>query len=103
VAVPVRVFWTRPAIADLQSIREYIAADGRPMAARRLAKRIRDRVELLALHPLAGRQLPELPGAPYREVIVGPFRIVYQVSGDRLEVLRVWHSSRDLAAHFEAL
>jgi plasmid stabilization system protein ParE len=98
-----KILWTAPALSDLEAIREYIASDGRPMAAKSLAKRIRDRVEALAHHPFSGRKVPELPGAAYREVIVEPYRIVYGPMEHRLVVLRVWHSSRDLSAHFEKL
>lgn len=66
------------------------------MAARRLATRIRERVEALVDHPHSGRQVPELPGSGYREVIVTPYRIVYQLTAEQVQILRVWHGRRDL-------
>lgn len=66
------------------------------MAARRLAGRIRERVEALARHPRLGRIVPEFEGTGYREVIVAPYRIVYELSDDRVVILRVWHGRRDL-------
>jgi plasmid stabilization system protein ParE len=90
------VLWSGPAIADLVRIRDHIAAEGRPMAARRLARRIRDGVDVLADHPRLGRTVPEFEGAGYREVIVATYRIVYELSGQRVVILRVWHSRRDL-------
>lgn len=92
------ILWTRPALADLRAMRDYIAAAGRPEAARRLARQIRDGVEALARHPRLGREVPEFPGSGYREIIVTPYRVVYEFAGRRVVVLRVWHGRRDLAA-----
>jgi plasmid stabilization system protein ParE len=50
----------------------------------------------LAESPEAGRWVPEFPGAGYREVILTPYRIIYEVTDDKIVVLRVWHSRRDL-------
>lgn len=89
------ILWTDLALEDLHSIRRYIAYD-KPGAAKRLAERIRQRVNDLAPHPLSGRLVPEFPRSGYREVIVTPYRIIYEVVGGRLEVLRVWHGRREL-------
>ncbi len=91
------VLWTDLALDDLRSIRRYIAFD-KPGAAKKLAGRIRQRVRDLASHPLSGRTVPEFPGSPYREVIVAPYRIVYEVVGAELRVLRVWHGRRELTS-----
>lgn len=90
------ILWTEPALVDLRSIRDYVSAEGRPAAAKRLAKRIRDAVLRLKDHPHSGRLVPEFPGAGYREVIVTPYRVVYELSADNVIVLRVWHGRRDL-------
>lgn len=92
------ILWTRPGLADLRAMRDYIAAAGRPEAGRRLARQIRDGVEALAQHPRLGREVPEFPGSGYREVIVTPYRVVYEISGGRVTILRVWHGRRDLTA-----
>ncbi len=88
--------WAGPALADLRSIRDEITAEGRPAAAKRLAKKIRDAVLRLQPHPYSGRPVPEFPGAGYREVIVAPYRIVYELADDRVFILRIWHGRRDL-------
>ena len=66
------------------------------MAAKRLARRIRERVENLPQHPLSGRRVPEFPERSYREVVVPPYRIIYDLLDSHLVILRVWHSSRDM-------
>jgi addiction module RelE/StbE family toxin len=90
------IWWTGPALDDLRSIRDHVAAEGRPRAARRLAERIQRRVVALETHPLSGRRVPEFPASGYREVIVAPYRIVYVLTDDKIIVLRVWHGRRDL-------
>ena len=90
------ILWTGPALNDLRSIRHYIAGDGRPQAAKRLARKIRQAVQRLVSHPGSGRRVPEFAGAGYREVIVAPYRIVYELTSSTVIVLRVWHGRRDL-------
>ena len=94
------VLWTDLALEDLRSIQRYIAFD-KPTAAKKLAERIRQRILDLASHPLSGRAVPEFPRSGYREVIVAPYRIVYELEGGELRVLRVWHGRRELT--FEKL
>src|SRR4051812_32641936 len=89
--------WAGPALQDLREARAYIAADS-PAAARRLADRIRQAVLLLRDQPRSGRVVPELAARGFREVIVAPYRIVYEVQAKAVVILRVWHGRRDLAA-----
>ena len=49
-------------------------------------------------HPLSGRIVPEIGQATVHEVIEPPYRIVYRVRADYLEVVAVVHS----AHHFPA-
>ncbi len=90
------ILWTGPALIDLRSVRDDIAAEGKPAAAKRMAKKIRNCVLRLQAHPHSGRSVPEFPGAGYREVIVNPYRVVYELADNKVVVLRVWHGRRDL-------
>lgn len=95
-AVRHTILWSGPALKDLRQIRDYVRRDN-PVAAGNLARRIRDRISSLRDHPLAGRKVPEMEATGYREVIVSPYRIVYEVAGKKkVIVLRVWHGRRDL-------
>lgn len=76
-------------------MRAYVARDD-PAAAKRLAGRIRKRVLLLREQPLTGRVVPELEHRGFREVMVNPYRIVYEVEQRRVVILRVWHGRRKL-------
>jgi len=89
------VLWTGPALADLVEIRERVKRDSHE-AARRLGAKIRDRVNDLAAFPSSGRIVPEIGIERYREVIVRPYRVIYEIRENDLVILRVRHSRRDL-------
>ncbi len=93
---PYTIHWSGPALNDLRSIKDYVSHD-RPQAARRLAEKISRCVLDLAEFPKTGRSVPEFPGSGYRELIVTPYRIISELAGDKVIVLRVWHGRRDLA------
>jgi len=88
-----KIIWTEPAISDLNDIAEYIALD-KVSAAKKLVQKVFKRVELLTDSPNSGRKSPELSESRYREVIVGPCRIFYRVSGDEVIVLYVMRAER---------
>ena len=91
------IVWTGPALDDLGRIKQHVERDD-PRAAELLAARIRESVLRLQHHPLSGRVVPEFASRELREVIVPPYRIVYQV-GRQVVVLRVWHGRQDLSHH----
>jgi len=86
-----KLLWSGLALDDLREIREHVSRD-RPAAARKLAQAITDGVLRLREHPHSGRIVPELPA--FREVIVAPYRIIYDVQPTRVVILRVWHGRR---------
>ena len=88
-----RLVWTRPALGDVLQIRDYIATDS-PRYARLVAERLFGAVERLEAFPLSGRVVPELGEPTVREVIEAPYRIVYRVRPDVLEILTIVHSAR---------
>jgi plasmid stabilization system protein ParE len=53
--------------------------------------RILDRAPQLAAFPDSGRIVPEIGRVEIREVIEGPYRVIYQKADERLEVLAVIH------------
>lgn len=86
-----RVRWTRPALADLVAIGDFIARDN-PSAARVLVTRIESSVETLRDHPYLGR-----PGrvAGTRELAsCSPYVVPYRVRGDEVQILAVFHGAR---------
>jgi toxin ParE1/3/4 len=94
-----RIHWTRPALADLKAIGDFIARDN-PVAAKRLVVSIVASVDALRDHPNLGR-----PGrlAETRELVVAgtPYIAPYRVRGDKIEVLAVFHGARRWPRAFE--
>lgn len=87
-----RVDWTRTALANLQAEAEFIGRDD-PEAARRVIATIWAAVERLRQYPAMGR-VGRVPGT--RELVVSstPYLVPYRIREDRIEILRVLHSSR---------
>ena len=85
--------WTLPALDDMTEIRDYIARDSAHYA-RLQVERLFAAVERLREYPLAGRIVPELQQAAYRELLEGTYRIVYRVTAGEVQILAVVHSAR---------
>lgn len=82
-----KLFWTEPAIQDLQDLRDYIAYDSDIHAASFVSS-ILVRVEQLEKFPLMGRVVPEAQTDNIREIIYRTYRIIYRVSEQRSMFLR---------------
>jgi len=87
------VIWSPEAIQDLISLRAYIAEDN-PAAAQRVSLRIIQMIEeLLPDNPQMGRP-GRVPGT--RELVIArtPYIVPYRVTGNTLQILRVYHGAR---------
>jgi toxin ParE1/3/4 len=84
--------WASPAIRDLISAGEFIAADN-PTAATKMAARILEAVEGLLEYPAIGR---EGRLADSRELVVTgtPFIVIYRLRMPTVQILRVLHHAR---------
>jgi plasmid stabilization system protein ParE len=91
-----KVFWTDRAKSHLRDILDFIAFDN-PDAARKLARTVLARVGRLSRYPNSGRPLPELEGAPFREKVIPPCRVIYQVREKAVLILVVLRTER----HFQ--
>jgi toxin ParE1/3/4 len=89
-----KVIWSDEAIFDLGAIVRYISADN-PSAAEALAREMFERTRMLAEFPQSGRRVPEEHDAKVREIIVEPYRIIYEVNdATTVDILRIWHAAR---------
>ena len=90
-----RVHWTNRALDHLLAIHEYVAQNSE-IYAERLVDRLTRRSEQIGLFPQSGRMVPEYKRADIREVIERPYRIIYRVKEDQIDVLSVVHSAQQL-------
>lgn len=98
----VEIVWAEPTREDLREIHAYIARDSARYADATVA-RLRAATERLAAFPESGTRPPEYPAGPYREVIVGVYRVLYRYPDDagRVLVIAVVHGSRWLPRALE--
>lgn len=93
-----QIVWTEPAIADLADIVDYIARDS-PRYAIQTGERIYDAVGKLSLGPRAGWIVPEFGLDHFREILMRPYRIIYEVRGNDCFMVAIIHGNRDLPQH----
>ena len=90
-----KVHWTDTAEGHLDAIYAYIALDS-PEYAKRMVDRITRRSQQIANFPFSGRKVPEYDIDQIREVIEGPYRIIYHIKPDQIDVVAVIHGARDV-------
>ncbi|UUO24930.1 type II toxin-antitoxin system RelE/ParE family toxin [Colwellia sp. M166] len=76
-----KVVWSPLALEKLEVSAKFIALD-KPSAADKWVNDVFDRTDLLGSQPELGREVPELSGSNYREVIFGSYRIIYKVENE---------------------
>ena len=87
------VHWTDTAIAHLLAIYERIAQDT-PLYAQRMVDRLTKGSEQIATFPESGRMVPEYEAPDIREVIESPYRLIYRIKADQIDVLAVVHGAQ---------
>ncbi len=88
-----KVYWTDNSIGHLLGIYEYIARNS-PVYAKRVVDRITRRSEQIAEFPLSGRKVPEYKAEDIREIIEKPYRIIYRIKSDQINILAVIHGAK---------
>jgi len=90
-----KVHWTDTAEGHLDAIYAYIALDS-PEYAKRMVDRLTRRSQQIAECPFSGRRVPEYDIDQIREVIEGPYRIIYRIKPDQIDVVAVIHGAMDV-------
>lgn len=90
-----KVVWTDTAKQNLRTIHKYIA-QGSPAYAKRMVDRLTSRSKQIGTFPLSGRVVPEFSVGQIREVFERPYRLLYHIRPDRVDVIGVLHMSRKM-------
>ena len=90
-----RVRWTETAEAHLDAIYAYIAQDSETYALRTV-DRITRRSQQISEFPLSGRKVPEYELDQIREVFSGPYRIIYHIMAEQIDVIAVIHGATNV-------
>jgi len=85
-----KVYWTDRAKARLKNIQQYIAEDS-PQAALKVVDRITSRSQQLIDLPHSGSLVREYHRDDVRELLEKPYRIIYKIKPDQIDVLTVMH------------
>jgi toxin ParE1/3/4 len=91
----VKVYWTDTARDHTRAIHVYIARSS-PQYAARVVDRLTRRSQQIAEFPLLGRVVPEFEVPQIRQVLEGPYRIIYYVKPDQIDVLAVIHAAQEI-------
>jgi addiction module RelE/StbE family toxin len=92
------VEWAQPASKDLENIIDYISLDNVDTAVTFFEK-IKSKCNTLNQFPDKGRIVPELKAygiLSYRELIISPWRVIYRTSEQKVYVLAVIDSRRNM-------
>ena len=93
------VFMLQEAEHDLEAIFRYILGTGNPGAAKDMISLIRQACESLSQMPERGHVPPELARADnyeYRQIIVKPYRIIYQIVDSSVFIFGIIHGRRNV-------
>ena len=89
------VIWSDRSINRLIAIHDFIAQES-PSRASRIMQKILDSAERLRAFPQSGRMVPEYERIEVREIIEHPYRILYRVTNDRIEIVNILHLRQQL-------
>ena len=89
------VVWTDEAKAHLEGIYQYISRDA-PFYATQMVDKLTRRVDQLIDHPRSGRIVAKYDDISLRELIVYPYRLVYRLKPDRIDIIAVFHGAQQL-------
>lgn len=93
------VVWTPVAQKDLESVVAFISQES-PQAALKVFRTVRLKAALLHRFPQRGRFIHEIthvPGLSFRELVLKPWRLLYRIKENRVEVLAFFDGRRDLS------
>jgi len=90
-----QVVWSARALADVDAIASYIAADS-PFYAGSVVRRILTLTRTLEQFPFAGRKVPEFDDDKLRELFAYSYRIMYRVEPGEVTIAAVIHGKRSL-------
>ncbi|MEQ3697162.1 MAG: type II toxin-antitoxin system RelE/ParE family toxin [Pseudomonadales bacterium] len=90
-----QVNWTENALFGLRDVIEYIELFN-PDAADSLAREAFNSTDRLADFPKSCQLVDELPDHDFRQLFVGPLRLLYSYDGEHVTIMHVVRQERSL-------
>jgi len=97
------VYWTLEARARLKDIESYIISKDAPQAAKEVVTTLLLRSRQLETAEFSGRKVCDYPDDDLRELLERPYRIIYRVTEQQIEILTVMHYRQLLPSTIAAL
>lgn len=89
-----RIIWVARASSDVARLHDFLA-EVNPRAAKEVVRRLVAAPLRLTGAPRMGRRLAEFDPREIRSIFAGDYEIRYELVGEILYVLRVWHARED--------
>jgi toxin ParE1/3/4 len=70
-----------------------------PVYAEQVVERIVARLRQAQEYPESGRLVPEAPSVDIRELVEPPYRLIYRVRSETVEIVAIVHGRQDLPSH----
>ena len=86
--------WTSKALSDLVRLYEFLAPVNKPAAARAV-QALTKAPTILLTNPRIGEQLFQFEPREVRRILAGQYEIRYEIQGETIYVLRLWHTRED--------
>lgn len=89
-----RIRWTPEAVEDLSRLYDFLAQCDSG-AALRAVTALRNGVRRLVAHPRLGPALSGFEPRDVRRLVLGPYEMRYELTGEAIYVLRFFHTRED--------
>lgn len=89
-----RIVWVSRASSDLARLHEFLA-EMNPRAAKEAVRKLVAAPLRLSHTPRSGERLPAFAPREVRRIFAGDYELRYEIIGETIYVLRVWHTRED--------
>lgn len=86
-----KIQWTNKAVSDLSRLFEFLAPVNSKAAAKTVQSLTATPMKIID-QPRIGERLDEFTPREVRRLLVGHYEMRYELSGETLYVLRIWHT-----------
>jgi toxin ParE1/3/4 len=90
-----KLVYSRRALADIDGIATYYAANASPAIAESIERRLSDVIDRICRVPEAAPRVSQRSQVRVAAVVRYPFRIFYRVRENTIDILHIRHTSRD--------
>jgi plasmid stabilization system protein ParE len=88
------VRWTPRATSDLFRLYDFLA-EKNPRAAQAVVDALTSAPDKLKQFPRRGARLKQFADREVRRLIIGAYEIRYEINGDTIRLLQIWHGKED--------